>query len=201
MAFIIDNAGSEISLPHILHQMRENMKQVNLLQVSDGVGALVRFQGSPVAKLLCDYRADAGIAAVYCLGQRHGLGKYFRLEFLLTCVQRVAFVPGLGDKIGPAGQHLPDRAGLGGDVLDAVDDGLIFIAENNIAVFSHQFQNQILAPQISHIVIVLDLKVDNPLQPGLPDPQDLSVSHMLAQQHTEIGGGERPGLVGFCDIN
>ena len=90
---------------------------------------------------------------------------------------------------------------LGGDVFDAVDDGLIFIAENNIAVFSHQFQNQILAPQISHIVIVLDLKVDNPLQLRLPDPQDLSVSHMLAQQHTEIGGGERPGLVGFCDIN
>ena len=181
--------------------MCKNAIQVDLSQLWDGACALIGFKGSTVAKFLCDYRTDSGVGGIEGPGKGHGTGKNMADKFFLTGMEGIQFFLGIGNKIVPAGKYLSDRTGLGGNVFDAVDDGVLLITKDKIAVFSHQFQDQLFFPEIPKIIIVFDLKVDDPLQARLPDPGDLSVSDMLAQKHTEIRGSQRPLFVGFCSIN
>ena len=57
----------------------------------------------------------------------------------------VKLVHGVGDKVFPPGQYLPHGTHLRGNMLDAVYNPALLIAENNIAVLSHDFHNQCLA--------------------------------------------------------
>ena len=66
----------------------------------------------------------------------------------------------MGDEIGASRQHLPDRAYLGGDMLDAVQDPPGLIAENDIAVFAHDLNDQCLLADITELIQMLKLNVD-----------------------------------------
>ena len=107
-------------------------------------------------------------------------------EFLFLRLERAEFLLSVGNKVLPAGEHLPDGAGLRRYVLDAVNDPVFLVAENEIAVLSHKLQNQILSAQISQLIVMLDLKMDNPFQIRLPDPDDFSAADMFPKKHTEI---------------
>ena len=86
----------------------------------------------------------------------------------------------MGDEIGASRQHLPDRAYLGGDMLDAVQDHVVFIAEDDIAVLSHELHDQIFPPQIPHFIQMLDLKPHDPLKARLGHGKDPPVGDVLA---------------------
>ena len=65
----------------------------------------------------------------------------------------------------------------------------------------HQLQNQILLPKIPHLIIVLDLKVNDPLKRGLPHSENSSASDMFAKQHAEIRRLHRAELILFRKVN
>ena len=48
-------------------------------------------------------------------------------------------------------------------MLDAVDDGAVLSAENDVAVLAHDFHNQFLAAQVPHLVQVLQIELDDAL--------------------------------------
>ena len=48
-------------------------------------------------------------------------------------------------------------------MLDTVDDLILLIAENNIAVFSHELDDQKFTALITHFIQMLNLKTENTL--------------------------------------
>ena len=49
-------------------------------------------------------------------------------------------------------------------MLDAVQDGAVFLTEDDVAVLAHQLNDEALLPQISQLIEVLDLKLDDTLK-------------------------------------
>ncbi len=66
--------------------------------------------------------------------------------------QWVIFFLGHGNEIGSAGQNFPERAYHARDMLNAVYDHVLIIHKNNIAVFSHDLNDQPLMFQVAHLV-------------------------------------------------
>ena len=52
-------------------------------------------------------------------------------------------------------------------MLNAVDDPVRVIRENNIAVLTHELYDQILPAEITHLIQMLDFDTKNTLQTGL----------------------------------
>ncbi len=90
---------------------------------------------------------------------------------------------------------------MGGNMLDAVYDFVFIIAENNVAVLSHNFHNELFAAKISQIVQMFNFKIDNAFHMRLRNADDFSICNVLAKQHAEIRRRQGTGLVGFCQIN
>ena len=147
-----DDIRLEEAFFYILHQPREGVIQMKTLQLGEGIGALGGFDAAAVAELFADQRADAGEGHVQGLGDGHGFLTYRGIKSFFGNRQRVLLVLGVGDEIGAAGQNLPHRAGLKGDVLDAVQDRALRRTENDIAVLSHDFYDQKLPAQITQLV-------------------------------------------------
>ena len=80
-------------------------------------------------------------------------------------------------------------------MFDTVDDHSLFIAENNIAVFAHDLNDQGFAAQISKFIQVLDLEADDPLQGRLGNAYDAAICNMFSQKHTEIRRSHRTWFV------
>ena len=59
---------------------------------------------------------------------------------------------GIWDEVISSGQYFTHRAYLGGDMLDAVDDLPILRAKNDVAVFSHDLNNEHFAADIAQLV-------------------------------------------------
>ena len=51
-------------------------------------------------------------------------------------------------------QHFPHRTYLMGNMLDAVNDRTICICKNDIAVLSHDLNDQLLPAQVTHLIEV-----------------------------------------------
>ena len=52
--------------------------------------------------------------------------------------KRIQLVLGVGNKVRTARKYLADRAYIAGNVFDAVQDHIVIITENDVAVFAHQ---------------------------------------------------------------
>ena len=50
------------------------------------------------------------------------------------------------------GKYFTNRAHLSGYVLDAVQDHILVVAENDIAVFAHDLNDQFLLAQIAQFI-------------------------------------------------
>ena len=94
--------------------------------------------------------------------------------------KRILLLPGVGDKIISPREDLPDGAYLSRDMLDAVKDHVILIAENDIAVFSHELDHDELSSEVAHLIEMLDLDPDDPLQSWLGHGDDPAVCDMLS---------------------
>ena len=73
------------------------------------------------------------------------------------------------------------------------------VQENNIAVFAHDLHDQILAAKIAKLIQMLDCKMNDPLQFGLPDIHDPAVCNVLSQKHT-VKLGAVMGLGLFASV-
>ena len=100
----------------------------------------------------------------------------------------------------PSRQNLAHGADLHGDMFDTVEDRAVRAAENDIAVFSHQFDDKQLAAEVTHLVQMFDLKMNTAFQTRLADGHDASASDVLAKQHAEIRGSHGSLLVGIRQI-
>ena len=65
-------------------------------------------------------------------------------------------------------------------MLDAVENHVFVVAEDNVAVLAHDLNIEFLDPLVPQFVEMLDLHADDSLQPRLADPHDTAVSDMLS---------------------
>ena len=72
-------------------------------------------------------------------------------------------------------------------MFDTIKNHPVFIAENNIAVFSHQFDNKIFLTWIAKFIQMFQLKFYNTLQARLRYTSNSRTAQMLAKKHTKIG--------------
>ena len=86
-------------------------------------------------------------------------------------------------------------------MLDTVDDLILLIAENNIAVFSHELDDQKFTALITHFIQMLNLKTENTLHGRLSHCNDTAAADVLTEKHTEIRGSQRTRLIGLGQID
>ena len=108
---------------------------------------------------------------------------------------------GFSDKILSAWKHFTDGADIGRNMFDTVDNGHIRLAENNIAVFAHQFYNEYLFTDIPHFVEMFNMKMQDTFQSGLGNGKNLAAVDVFAQQHAEVRRYSRIGRRIICQIN
>ena len=139
---------------------------VTLCDIGDGV------ETGAVGKFVGDHGADAGdrrvdrsaeVARACAHGSRQGRDRL---------IPEGVLVRGVRNEIRAAGKHLADGTDHRGDTLDAVDDRLVVIAENDVRVFAHQLDDEPFDTRVTHLVEVLDLHADDALQTGLLHRED-----------------------------
>lgn len=96
---------------------------------------------------------------------------------------------GVRDEPWLAGQNLADRADQTGNVLDTIQYFVVLIAEDDVAVLSHDFDDQLFAAQITQLIQVFQFKNDDSFQTRLGNGDDTRILNMLSKQHTEIWRG------------
>ena len=116
-----------------------------------------------VAQLLRQYRRDTGEASVDCLEDRLGLGGKRFTERTLIAGQGIQLVLSMGNKVRLAGQDLSYTADRSGYMLDAVDDHIIVVTEDQVTVLAHQLHDQRLVTQIPHFVEMFDIDMHDTL--------------------------------------
>ena len=158
-------------------------------------------QTGQVADLFGRDRADSGEACVDRFGDRHGFFFQQACESIRIDGERIGLVHGIRDKVFAAGQDFPHGAHLGGDVFDAVDDLSVRCAEDDIAVFPHDLDDQFFTAQIAQFVQMFDRKMDDPFQFRLPDIDDPSAADVFAKEHAEVRRGHGRRFVCVCQID
>ena len=137
---------------HVISKVRGRHLGINACKVTDLFG---------------DNRADAGKAGVDCLGDPHGLSPKCPGEVFICSSKRILLFHRIRDEVRPSRQNLPHGAHLSRHVLDTVDDLVLFVAEDDVAVFPHDLDDQCLLAQVAKLVQMLDPKLDDPLEAGL----------------------------------
>ena len=99
--------------------------------------------------------------------------------------ERIFFGLSVRNEIGPPWKDFADRAYQRRDVADAVDDHLLVIEENDIAVLAHDLDDQEMGAQVAHFIAVFHFQTKDPLESGLGDRDNAPVLQMFAQEHTE----------------
>ena len=110
-------------------------------------------------------------------------------ELLLGNSQRIFFIPGIGNEIFSSGKNLTDRAHMGRDVFDAVQDHSLFVTEDDVAVLAHQLHDQTLSAGIPQLIKMLQLKFHHTLHSRLLYIKDAGASDVLSEKHAEIRCG------------
>ena len=150
--FIKDNGRSKTPFLYILHHQGKSVVKVQKFCFRQFRGAVIRINACQVAYFLSHNGTDACEMVVQGFLNGHGGGTHCLAEGFLCDRKRIFLGNGLGDEIGSPRQHLADRADLSGHMLDAVNDGAVLLAENDVAVLSHDFHNQFFAAQVPHLV-------------------------------------------------
>ena len=110
------------------------------------------FQTGKAADLFRRNRAYTGEACVDSLAKRHGLRSQRLNEGIRAYIQGILLRHGIRYKISPPRKHLPDGAHLCVDMLDTVYDHILVITENDIAVFPHDLDDQLLLTEVSKFI-------------------------------------------------
>ena len=96
---------------------------------------------------------------------------------------------------GLAGQNLADRADQTGNMLDTVQYFVVLIAEDDVAVLSHDFDDQLFAAQITQLIEVFQFENDDSFQTRLGNGDDTRILDMLSKQHAEVWCGHGAWLI------
>ena len=200
-SILISNAGSK----GILFDNRKNTCKalpqcLQLIGRKRGHRAVTVHTGA-MADFLGSGRGQACQISVKCFVSGLRLGSQHLHEILAGNGQWVFFALGFRQEIIPSRQNLPDRADSGTDMFDRINNQALVITENQVAVFSHQFQNQVLLAQIPHLVQMLHGNMKAPLQSRLGNLHNPGILEMLAQQHTETRRRHGTGFVFVCEID
>ena len=100
---------------------------------------------------------------------------------------KIDAVLGRGRDVQHAGQDLPVAVDVDGDPLDRVDDlAARFVCQDQVAVFAHDFADQLFVYRIPHFVDRLEMEYENALRCRLGHVKDTSSLQMFAQQHAEV---------------
>ena len=102
--------------------------------------------------LLGDQRADAGKCHIEGLGKRKRFRENCLPEAFLGDGEGIFLILGVRNEILPAGQNFPDGAHLNAHMFNTIDDFVVVITEDDIAVFSHDLHGQYLMAEVSEIV-------------------------------------------------
>ena len=62
------------------------------------------------------------------------------------------------NKIFPSGKNFSDRTHLCRYMLDTVNDRSVFGTENDVAVFPHDFNNELLLAKVAQLIKMFDCK-------------------------------------------
>ena len=95
-------------------------------------------------------------------GQKRLRQKAFTESFLRNG-KGIGLVLCLRNEIIASRKNLADRAYHTGNMLDAVDDFIFLIHEDDVAMLSHQLDDQALVAKITHIIIMLHVKFKDTL--------------------------------------
>ena len=129
---------------------------------------------------------------------RHAAGSHYLFKRIGSRRERILLVLRFRNKVCPSGKHFSDRADHTGNMLDTVNDHIFVIDKDDITVFTHDLNDQLLTAKITHFVQMLYMEVDDSLQPRLGDVGNPAVLQMLSQQHTKTRCRHGTGLVIFC---
>ena len=110
-------------------------------------------------------------------------------ELLLGNSQRIFFIPGIGNEIFSSGKNLSYTADRSGYVLDAVDDHIIVVTEDQVTVLAHQLHDQTLSAGIPQLIKMLQLKFHHALHSRLLHIKDTGASDVLSEKHAEVRCG------------
>ena len=189
------DARGKAPRPDVLHHGRKcRPERLPVLRPAGGGGQL-RSSARPMADFVGNGGRKPGESRIERLITVHGAGKNPVQKRFPGNGERIQLVLGVWNEPGLAGQHLTDGADQTGNMLDAVDDPVVFIAENDVAVLSHDLHDELFAAKIPQLIHMLHGKADDPFQPGLGNLHDPAVLQMLAQEHAEIRSRSGTGLV------
>ena len=193
-ATCVSDVGGEVLLPDGVDHAGKRIEQMPVIRVGQRRGGEVSVNARLIAQFLCQNGRNAGKAAIEGFKDSLGLSGKHILECLPVGSQGIQFVLGGGNEIGLPRQYLAQGADSGGYMFDAVDDRAVAVTEDDIAVLPHDFHNQGLPAQIPHLVQMLDIDMDDALQPRLGYADDAAVLQMLAQEHAEARRRHGAGL-------
>ena len=80
-------------------------------------------------------------------------------------------------------------------MFDTVNDLTLIVTENNIAVFSHDLDDQIFPAEVTKFIEMFNCKMNNTLKSRLPDINNAAAADMFAKKHTEVWGSHRTWLI------
>ena len=161
---IIINRRMEISLSYVLHIIGKLTVQMCQYIFGKIMRRHGRVHTCKITDLFGNDRADTCHAGIDCFGYRHRFCKDCRNEFFLRSRHRILFRHRIRNKVIASRQYFTYRTHLCRDVLDTVDDASVQITENNVAVFSHDLDDQFFPAQVTHLIQMLNIQVDDTLE-------------------------------------
>ena len=179
-AVFIDDAGGEIPAFYRFHHGGKGVPERFLVGVGARGGRLLCVAARPVADLVGDGGGQAGKGRVKRFIAIRRFGKDLIHEKLTAGGQRIKFFLRVRDEPGLAGKHLAHGADKPGNVLDAIQDHVVFVAENDVAVLAHDFDDELFSAQVAQLIQMLHRKDHDALQPRLGNGNDPAVLDMLS---------------------
>ena len=174
---------------------------MQFFQIRQSVSGNAPVNICPMADFLRHQGTDSGNACVDRFGSGKRSGKNLLTEGGFCKFKGIFLFLRCGNKVCSAGKNFSHRAHVGRYVFDTVQNLIVFIAEDNIAVFSHNLHNQIFCAEIAQFVQVFYSKTNDSFHSRLGDGDDPPAANMLSQQHTEIRRSQRAVFVFVCQVS
>ena len=80
-------------------------------------------------------------------------------------------------------------------MFDTVNDLTLIVTENDIAVLSHNFNDQVFPAKVTKFVEMFNRKMNDTLKSRLPDINNAAAADMFTKKHTEVWGSHRTWLI------
>ena len=179
----------------ILNQIREGAEQMKLRIFFECIDRKSAVDAGAAADFLRHQRAEAGKGSVDCLCGSHRFRADEIEKFFFCDRERIFLILRVRNEPGAARKNLTDRTHVGGNMFDTVKDRIVLLTEDQVAVFSHDLHNQLLAADIAEFVQMLELKNKNTLESRLGNGENAALPMCLRSSIQKFGAVIGPGLL------